>query len=240
MVQQFLSAADGNRALRTFRKLARHDISDWALTGGFVVELHRLRLRLQPTVRALNDLDFVASVFDRIPETLADDFLFRHIHPGDPPGKTILQCIDPDSAVRIDVFRGYGATLRRACRLDLWFGTFQVISIEDLVARAARLVLDVADGVSVPSKHANDFLRLVELVDPEAVEAAWQDHRKPAHPATFEEATSLLLHLIPARQNLLITTEYSKDTKEVCRRCAPTAAFHLADPKVVLSLLGYC
>jgi hypothetical protein len=142
--------------------------------------------------------------------------------------------------VRIDVFRGYGATLRRASRLDLWFGTFQVISLEDLVARAARLVLDVGDGVSVPSKHANDFLRLVELVDPEAVETAWQDHRKPAHPVTFEEATSLLVHLIPARQNLLITTEYSKDTKEVCRRCAPTAAFHLADPKVVLSLLGYC
>jgi hypothetical protein len=69
--------------------------------------------------------------------------------------------------------------------------------------------------------------------------AAWRDQRKPNQPATFEETNTLLLALIPVCQNLLITPDYSKDTEEVCPRCAPTGAFHLADPNVMLSLLGY-
>lgn len=45
---------------------------------------------------------------------LANDFTFSHIHPLDPPGKMLLQAIDPDSAVRIDVFRAYGETIALA------------------------------------------------------------------------------------------------------------------------------
>jgi hypothetical protein len=29
--------------------------------------------------------------------TLADSLLFRYIHPLDPPGKTVLQCVDAES-----------------------------------------------------------------------------------------------------------------------------------------------
>lgn len=58
----------------------------------------------------MNDIDFVTDSFDCIPESLADDFLFRHVHPFDPPGKTILQFIDAESALRVDVFRACGAT----------------------------------------------------------------------------------------------------------------------------------
>jgi hypothetical protein len=131
-------------------------------------------------------------------------------------------------------------TMRRASRMALGFGTFQVISVEDLAARLARLVLNIAERVFVPSKHAVDFLRLAALVDTKEAEDAWQDHRKPAHPKTFEEADSLLRDLIPARQNCLINPDYSKNIGEACPRCVPSAAFRLADPNVVLSLLGYC
>ena len=62
---------------------------------------------------------------------------------------------------------------------------------------------------------------------------------KARPPATFEETNTLLQDLIPARHDLLITPDYSNDTADVCPRCAPTAAFALADPNVVLSLLGY-
>jgi len=50
-------------------------------------------------VRALNDIDFIAESFDHIPASLASDFLFRHIHPFDPPGRTMLQFIDAESAL---------------------------------------------------------------------------------------------------------------------------------------------
>lgn len=226
-----------DRALRSLRKLARHDIRDWVLTGGLAIEL---RLGVEPSSRPLNDIDFIVNSFDNIPRTLAEDLIFRHIHPFDPPGKTLLQSVDPDTALRIDVFRACGATVQRASPMKLPFGRFRVISLEDLVARGARLALDIVSGVPVPSKHARDFLRLAAFVNPDQVETAWQDHRKPAHPATFEEANCLLHELIPARPDLLITPEYSKDTQPVCPRCAPTQAMRLADPSAVLGLLGYC
>jgi hypothetical protein len=240
MLQQFLSVSDADRASHTFQKLASHNIGPWAVTGGFAIEIHHLRLGRKSSIRSLNDLDFITGSFDCIPETLADDFLFRHIHPLDPPGKTMLQLIDPDSALRIDVFRAIGATMGRSSRLNLQSVTVQLISLEDLLAREARLALDLAQNIPVPSKYARDFLRLIELVNPADVETAWQDHRRTKHPVTFEEASSLLQDLIPAHPELLIAPRYSNDTEKACTRCQPTAAFQLADPKVVLSLLGYC
>jgi hypothetical protein len=223
-----------------FRKLARHDIGCWALTGGVAFEMHADRLGLPAASRALNDLDFVVESFDCIPETLPDDFLIRHVHPLDPPGKIILQMIDPGAALRIDVFRACGLTTSRVVRMDLPLGAVQLVSLEDLIARAARLLLDVADGVPVASKHARDYLRFVGLVDPDAMETAWQDHRKPAHPRSFEEVRRTLPDLIGAHPGLLITPVYLKNAEEQCPRCAPFARFQLADPNAVLALLGYC
>jgi hypothetical protein len=144
---QFLSASDAQRALSSFRKLARRGIGRWVLTGGLATEFHRLRAGCRPYLRPLNDIDFIAESFDCIPESLADDFLFRHIHPADPPGKTMLQCIDPESALRIDVFRAYGGTLGRAIEMDLPVGPMRMISLEDLAARMARLALEMVQCV---------------------------------------------------------------------------------------------
>ena len=72
------------------------------------------------------------------------------------------------------------------------------------------------------------------------METTWQDHRKPTHPMTFSETNILLKGLIATRRNLLISLEYSRDAAEICARCARTSPFRLADPNVVLSLLGYC
>jgi hypothetical protein len=240
LLQQFLSIADEARASRTLQKLKRHDIPGWALAGGLALEVHRLNRGCKSYVRALNDIDFIVESFEAIPATLADDFLFRHIHPFDPPGKTLLQSIDRDCALRVDVFRAYGAEMQRTSEADLPFGTIRVISYEDLVARTARLALDLAKNDATPSVHVRDFLRLSELVDTAHIEAVWLDHRKPWHPATFAEASALLKELIPARRHLLIRRHYSNDAETVCPRCQSTAAFQLADPKVVLSLLGYC
>ena len=128
----------------------------------------------------------------------------------------------------------------RTCSVDLSGCTIPVISLEDLTARTARLALDLAGRAPTPSKHARDFLRLVELVNPTEMETAWLDHRKPAHPLTFKEAIDLLRDLIPARHDLLIAPEYSKDAEDVCLRCRNIRAFRLADPKIILSILGYC
>jgi len=69
---------------------------------------------------------------------------------------------------------------------------------------------------------------------------ALEDHRKPTHPMTFGETNTFVKRLIATRPNLLIGPEYSKDTARICPRCVSTPRFPLADPNVVLSLLGYC
>jgi hypothetical protein len=101
-------------------------------------------------------------------------------------------------------------------------------------------VLDLTANVAVPAKHARDFLSLLELTEVAAVEEVWQDHRKSNHPPTFDEVREPLLTLISARGELLIVPEYSTDAKTICPRCVPTSRFGLAEPKVLLSLLGYC
>jgi hypothetical protein len=87
MFAQFLSTADVERVWSVFGKLQRHDVRAWVLTGGLAIEIHRLRQGCEPSIRVLNDVDFVLRSYDSVPETLSRDFLCRHIHPVDPPGK---------------------------------------------------------------------------------------------------------------------------------------------------------
>ena len=239
-MQGFLSIGDSTRAFNTLRKLALHEVSRWVLVGGLAVEFHCLRAGHSSAIRHLNDIDFVAPAFECIPETLARDFLFRHVHPFDPPGKTMMQLVDADTSLRVDVFRADGRIMSRAISVDVPSGPLRVISVEDVVAYEARLLLDLDASVPVPAKHADDYLRLAELVKLSNMETAWQDHRKPTHSMTFGETNTLVKGLIATRRNLLISLECSKDTAEICPRCVRTSPFQLADPNVVLSLLGYC
>jgi len=114
MLYEVLSGADANRVMCTLRKLGRHCARHWVLTTGLAVEVHRLQRGRKASVRKLGDIDSIAETFDRVPESLTDDFMFLHIHPFDPPGKTLLQAVDAESAVRINVFRAYGAILNRS------------------------------------------------------------------------------------------------------------------------------
>lgn len=202
--------------------------------------MHHLLLGRDAFVRPLTDIDFIVDTFDCIPESLSQDFLFRHVHPSDPPGRIVLQLIDPKVGIRIDIFRAFGRTMERALKLSLPSGPVQLIALEDLVARTARMALDVTGGVRTPAKYARDFLRLTKLVHPEQIEQAWYDQRKSTQPATFKEADELLRYCLPASHHLLFEPEYSKTPDQACPRCKATPNFRLVDPSVMLSLLGYC
>jgi hypothetical protein len=236
MLGLFLSAVDAERAQRVLQKLARHDIQKWILTGGFAVEIHHLIRGADPIRRTLGDIDFTAASFEYLPKGLGKDFLFRHVHPLDPPGKTMLQAVDADELVRVDVFNDGGAVLKRTQIIALAGAETPMVSAEDLLARMARLSLDIGYAEAVPAKHVRDFLRLLALADADAMEAVWPYHRRPKHPSSFQTASELLQSLIPNRQHLLITPDYSNDINEVCPRCRAPPHFELADPKRILSL----
>src|SRR5215831_17491609 len=179
MREHFLSIADSARADASLRRLVQHNIGGWALTGGLAVGLHSVAAGMKPSGRSLNDLDFVTERFEEIPETLGRDFLFRHVHPGQEPGRIMMQLMHIDARLRIDVFRAVGGTFKRASQMKLTVGELTVVAVEDLIARAARLLLDLANGVSVPAKHATDFLLLSTMLGPRDAQSAWCDHRKP-------------------------------------------------------------
>lgn len=233
----FLSPADGARVSRVLQKLALHDIERFALTGGLALELHLIDRGHAPCLRTLNDIDFVVDSFASIPGTLGKDFLIRHIHPRVPEGKTLMQLVDPDEALRIDIFRAYGATMKRCC---FTAGQRQIVSAEDLAARAASLLMDLQRRLAVAAKYAENFQRLVNVIDLDRIEAVWRDHRKPSDPLTFQETSIRIEELVQSHANLLVTLECSQDADAICPKCEETGPFRLASPQTILSLLGYC
>lgn len=225
---------------RTLRKLASHNIAHFALTGGLAVETHLLLAGRPPLARHLNDLDFIVPAFEDIPRTLAQGFLLRHVHPDDPPGKNLLQCIDPGTKLRIDVFRAYGSEMKRLVRVEIAGISVRMVSLGDMVARHARLSWDLVDGKAVASKFARDFLRMAEVIEYDEVQDIWPDHRKSQMPPSFTDAVARLREVIQSRPDLLVDPGYSTDSHEVCDRCKDLADFPLAGGGQMLSILGYC
>jgi hypothetical protein len=98
----FFVADDSARVARTFRNLASHDISRWALTGGIAIEFHILHRGSALIRRQLHDIDFMTGSFASIPETVGSKLLLRHVHPLDPPSKNMLQGIQsPDGWILV-------------------------------------------------------------------------------------------------------------------------------------------
>ncbi|MGA3046869.1 MAG: hypothetical protein ABSD67_09625 [Terracidiphilus sp.] len=236
----FLLAADAERANLTMARLLRNDIAQLVLTGGLAIELHLLGRGLAVPPRPFNDIDFLTDTFEAIPKGLAGTMIFRHVHPHAPPGKTLLQAVDPETAVRVDVFRACGNSIARAISIAVDDSDLRMISVEDLTARIARLCMDLAHETPMPAKHARDFLRLLPLVEIDVMGPVWFEHRKPNHPLSFSETAILLTSLIDLRKDLQTIPEYSHDADERCSRCEATAAFPLADARCILPLLGYC
>ena len=236
----FLSSADYGRVTRLLHKLASHNISGWALAGGFAIELQITQRGGYTLSRKLSDLDFVAASFDDVPRSLGRDFLIRHVHPYDPPGKTLLQMVDAESRLRVDVFRACGAQMERVSLVELPNGRLQIVSFEDMVARATRVCCDLLTEEPVAAKYARDFLRLFELADAEKVEPVWMEHRRQPNRMSFIETAHMLRSVVISRKDLLIDPEYATDINTICARCCEVDGLRLADPQQILSLLGYC
>jgi hypothetical protein len=217
-------------------KLIQGGLHDFALTGSLATEIQLG----ESTSGQLNDIDIVVRSFDAIPAALADAFLFRHIHPRAIDGKTLMQLVDADQAIRVDIFSECGSTIERSHPVSLGDCVVQCVSLEDLAARAARVVLDLASDVAVPRKHAEHFLRLAPATNPDLVEIAWREHRKHDSPATFREAAELVRGLIQSRADLLVTPEYSQDVNAICEHCEDVAPFRRTSPQTILPILGYC
>ena len=96
------------------------------------------------------------------------------------------------------------------------------------------------EGKPIAPKYARDFLRLIELVTTDEVECIWQEHRIYQSPESFADTVQKLRRVIASRPDLLVPPTYSTNVNEACPRCQGAEAFPLADPRRILSILGYC
>src|SRR5262245_37180424 len=95
-----IASDDVERLMRALDALGRHGLHQWAVTGGVAIAAH-LNARAN---RPLNDLDIVVPLRLAIPELVAKSYLISHIHPDAKPGRMRIQIVDPDLALRIDIF----------------------------------------------------------------------------------------------------------------------------------------
>lgn len=240
MFEHFLAEADVRRVGACLAMLRRCEVTGWALTGSVAIDLRLIEKGNQVRRRALNDLDFATPSFDTVPNTLGTVFLFRHLHPFDPPNKVIAQFVSSELALRVDVFRTHPEVMNRARSVQTEFGAIHTLSLADLIARAARLALPLADRQPVLSKHARDFLRLAKVANFEDVEHAWPEHRRMGDPESFQETATLLQQVVSQSSDLLVSPTYSQKVSGLCSRCAPVDGLELANPEAILSILGYC
>jgi hypothetical protein len=234
----FLTGDDAQRASDAVEKLLATGFCNGALAGGLAIEA-RLRSHGRPMYgRALNDVDLVVEDFNAIPAALGDRFLLNHIHPYAPEGKTLLQLIDQERALRIDLFRAFGTTLLRASVLDDQTGPLPVLAVEDLVARTtAHVCSRLRQGREIDVKHARAFTRLVGLGRSKQLAEAWRDHHQDV-PGTLEEAAQQVHQLLARRPDVLVSEEYST-VVTACDRCQDYGPFRLAPPDMIVDVLGY-
>ena len=238
--EQFLAPVDAARVRHAVEKFARCGLRSFALTGGLALEAQMTGLGRGPRIRSLNDVDIVVESFASLPAALAETFLVRHIHPQAPEGKILVQFVDPHECLRIDVFRACGATMERSHPLSFGSTVIKVVSLEDLAARAGRLLMGIEQCATVARKNAEDFKSLLEFIHLERVEVAWQDHRRASDPLSFKDSSTGLLQLIQLHGNLLVDFPYSRDVDAICPRCREVEPFRLASPRMIMSILGYC
>jgi hypothetical protein len=136
--------------------------------------------------------------------------------------------------------RANGREMERTSPTKIGTLAFTTVSLQDLVARHARLNWDLVEGRPVALKYARDFLRLLELVKTDEVERIWLEHRQSQSPDCFAETAMQLRRTIVSRSDLLMPPTYSTNIYEVCPRCHGGGAFPLCDRREVLSILGYC
>ena len=234
----FLEAADAKRASHVVEKLLASGFHACALTGGLAVAA-QLRAFGRPIDRcALNDVDFVVKDFETIPAALADRFVLNHIHPHAHEGKTLLQLIDREHALRVDLFRAFGTTLSRARVMDEQTGPLAVLAIEDLVARTtAHVCSRLRNGLEIDVKHVQAFTRLAGVGLAPQLDQAWHDHRQNV-PGTLETATQEAHQLLTRHPELVVSGKYSTDVT-ACDWCQDYGPFRLAQPEVIVDILGY-
>ena len=157
----FFSPTDRVRAELTLRKIAMFDVSRWAITGGLAIEIHLYQHAAKSFIRPLQDIDFMTASFDKIPNGLAKDLLFRHIHPHDPPGRNLLQGVDPVTNVRVDVFRAYGLEMERVAPVARRGDDASNGFAQRHDRPACPLELGFAGRQFVAPEPARDFLRMM-------------------------------------------------------------------------------
>lgn len=238
MFTELLSTNDAQRVSRTLERLSAYGFRGGALAGGLATEAHLSSVGRHTEPSALNDLDFVVESFASIPASLADGFLLHHVHPRALEGKTLVQLIDREQALRIDLFRQFGATLTRAGVLNGVIGPLAVISLEDVVARTTSLVLGcLRRGLTIDAKHARAFRRLRGLGEPARLDVAWRDHRQ-SELESFHQAAEVAHQLLDLHPGLVVRERYSADVT-ACPHCQDDGPFRRTRPDLIVEILGY-
>lgn len=218
-------------------RILGHTPGHLTLTGSIALQAHLARRSLVHS-RLFGDVDIIINTLDDLPATLVDDFICPHVHPFGKRGDLLIQLVNPQDAIRLDVFCAVGNAVLRAENVALGSNKFFVISCEDLMAKTTSLLMKLSRGGTVSAKHAQDFTTLLPLVS-DAIEDVWQEYRNNLDPPTFRETVPYVRDLILTHSHALVNPSYNKDVTAKCPKCQTVGLFKPADPRDIFKILGY-
>jgi len=219
------------------RRILGHTPGHLTLTGSIALQAHLTR-RGRGHSRLFGDIDIIINSLADLPATLVDDFICPHVHPFGKQGDLLIQLVNPQDAIRLDVFCAVGNAVLRAEHVALGSNKFFVISCEDLMAKTTSLLMKLSRGGVVAAKHAQDFTALLPFIS-DAIEDIWQEYRNNLDPPTFRETALYVGNLVVTHSNALVNPSYNKDVTAKCPKCQAVGSFRPADPRDVFKILGY-
>lgn len=236
--QKTFPAEDAARCQSSLLKLQPHLIEPITLTGSIASRFHLGADQRQPKAK-LNDIDLVVNDLSGLRNSVSDDFLIRHFHPGREPGKILIMLVDRENRLRLDVFTPLANLSERLTNLDIDGRLYRFVSAEDILTRLLGVIFPLVKGEPVEKKYFDHFKRLLTAVDKRRAAEIWCATRQANQALDFEEAVRLINQNTAADSTLLQPFYYDQDVNRKCPWCVGSKAFPLAPLTEIHKILGY-
>jgi len=237
-----LPSEAGERLAETLRRTCDGAIAPVLIVGSIALRYHLNRHGCAPLHRPLHDLDLAVSDVESLPPVEGEALLVSHYHPDSATsgtGRLLLQLVDPETALRIDIFHALPGAFHRASPLGHCSPHIFVACIEDVLVRSILVLGAQIESGSVEFKHVETIQRLSDIVKMEKADQLWATIDQGVWPGSIREAIEHAGSVLQDHPSLYGVLQYGRLDDPPCDQCLWTDRYPLAEKHRIFEILGY-